>query len=140
MHLRRRSRFRRMAHLAIFDGPGDITIVASAAKFAIDDLRHVDPVTAGLEHEAQIGVTNLALKANTVKPMGKDRRPHAGGIGKIVDDDVAVFRMGVVKGHEQEQTKPRAHAKFRQHSMSRSVGAESPAGERIRDNLHAHGS
>jgi hypothetical protein len=82
-----------MAELAVFHRPGNLAIMAGTAKLATDDLGHIDLVATGFELEAEVGMTNLALKTDAVKPMGKDGRPHTGGIGKVVYDNIAIFGM-----------------------------------------------
>ena len=91
MHLCRRPRVTRVAEFAIFDRPGDVTVVAGAAVLPVDDLHHVDVIAARLESEAQVSVTDLAAKSNAMKPVWKDNRAHLGVAGVLVEYNVPVF-------------------------------------------------
>ena len=65
-----------MAEVTVFDRPGNLTVMAHATVFSIDNLTHGDVVGAGSHLEAKLVMTDLAAKAYAVEPVGKDNRPH----------------------------------------------------------------
>jgi hypothetical protein len=99
-----------MAEIAIFDGPGNSTIVACAAELSIYDLEHIDVVSACLECEAQITVANLASKPDPVKPVWEDDRAHARIVGVLVHDHVAVLGRRSVEIAMRGQCKVKEYA------------------------------
>jgi hypothetical protein len=74
--------------------------VAGTTELTIDYFQHIDLVAAGLELEAQVSMTDLATKSNTVKPVGKDSRPHSRFIRVVINYDITVFRLRY-RGPEQ---------------------------------------
>lgn len=100
MHLRLGTGLTGVAEVTVFGGPGDIAIVAGATELTIDNFQHVDLVAAGLKLEAQVRMTDLATESNTVKPMGKDSRPHTRLIRVVINYDITVFCLRY-RGPEQ---------------------------------------
>ena len=78
VHLRRMTGFTGVADIAVFDRPCNFTIVTGAAVFSVNDFQHIDLITTGFHLEAEIGMANLATEPNTVEPMRKNNRAHAG--------------------------------------------------------------
>ena len=85
MHLGRLAGNPGMTDIAIFNRPGDLTVVAGSAEFTIDNFQHVDLVAPGFHLEPEIGVANLATKSNAMKPVRENHRAHTGCVGEIVD-------------------------------------------------------
>ncbi len=91
MYLGWLSRYPRMADIAILDGPGYLAIVAGPAILAIDNFQHVNLIAAGFHLETEVGMANLAPETDAMKPMGENYRAHAGSIGVIVNQHVAIL-------------------------------------------------
>jgi hypothetical protein len=80
-----------MAQIAVLGGPGQFAVVARTTKLAIDNLKHIDLVTASLELKTQVSVADLATEPHAVEPVWKHYWTHPGGIGVIVNDNITVF-------------------------------------------------
>jgi hypothetical protein len=92
-HPRRQAWLSGMAKIAILGRPGNIVVVASAAKAAIDDVRHGNDVRSGAHLESQFSMTDFATKTDAMKPVGKNHRPHAAFFCLTIDNDVTIFRL-----------------------------------------------
>ena len=66
-----------MAQVAIRRPPCDLVVMAHAAKLAIDDVGHQHIVAPSAHLEAKFGMADFAAKADSMKPMRKNHRPHA---------------------------------------------------------------
>jgi hypothetical protein len=82
-----------MAAVAVEGGPGDLAIVAFATKLPLDDLDHADLIGSG-PHDEDVGVANLTLKPDTMKPVREDHGGHLGLFGLPVHDNISVLRLG----------------------------------------------
>ena len=93
MHLGRLARHARMAEIAAFDGPGYLSVMASAAVLTVDDFQHVDLVAARFHLESKIGMADLASEADAMKPVRKYDRAHTRSLRVIVDQYIAVLGL-----------------------------------------------
>lgn len=82
-----------MAPITVEGGPGDSTIVTFTAILPFNDLDHADLIGTGPHHE-DIGVTDLALKPDAMKPVGEDHGRHLGLLGLPVHDDISILGLG----------------------------------------------
>jgi hypothetical protein len=83
-----------MAQYTVLYGPRNLTIVAGAAVFALNDLVHIDIVPSGLELEADIGVTDFATETYAMEPVWKHGRTNSCLVRVIVYYYVAVLCFG----------------------------------------------
>jgi len=79
-----------MTPVAVNGWPGDTTVMALPAEIALDDLDHVD-IVRSLTHLKDGGMTNFALKPDSVEPVRKNNRRHSGLFSIMIQGDVAVF-------------------------------------------------
>src|SRR3972149_6775604 len=66
-----------MTQVAVFRSPGDLVVVAHAAKFTVYYIQHVHIVGTGAHLETKLTVAYLAAKTGTMKPVRKNHRAHA---------------------------------------------------------------
>ena len=85
-----------MTQITVLDVPGDLAVMAGTTETPIDDIGHLDLVTACLELEAKVSMANLAGEADTVKPVRENYRSYTGLGGIIIDYDVTVFCTGIL--------------------------------------------
>jgi hypothetical protein len=98
-----------VAQIAAFQTPGDLIVVTHPAEFAFVDITHRDLVRARAHLEGKLVMANLATEPYPVKPVRKNHRPHARGLGIPVQDDIGIFATRVIdpdarndgNGHKQ---------------------------------------
>jgi len=101
MNLGRGTRLARMAHIAVFHTPRNFTIMASAAKLAINNFGHGYLVAASLEFETKVGVADFAREAYSVKPVWENGGAHTRLVGVVVDDHIAIFGLSFWNTHKK---------------------------------------
>lgn len=57
--------------------PSDVTIVACPAKLPVNDIGHLEIITADTHIEPKFSMTHLAAETDAMKPVGKYYWPHA---------------------------------------------------------------
>lgn len=82
-----------MTEIAVFNRPGDVTVVAGTAEFAVDDFLHGHIIGAHAHFEAQFVMAHPALKADTVEPVRIDYGPNAFLLRAPVEYDICIFRL-----------------------------------------------
>jgi len=82
-----------MAYVAVFYRPGNLSVVACTTKLAIDNFQHINFIATGLELKTQIGMTDLAAKSYTMKPVGEYDRPHPGIIRVVIDNHITILSL-----------------------------------------------
>ena len=89
-----------MTKVATLRRPRDFVVVTGPAETAVNNISHGDDIGPGAHLEAELSMANLAAKADTMKPVRKDDRPHAVLLGIAVDHHVGVFSGGII-GHAE---------------------------------------
>jgi hypothetical protein len=90
-----------MTNIAILYRPGYLAIMTGTTVLTIDNFQHIDLVTAGFHLEAEVGVTDLATETDTMKPVRKNHRAHAGLIGVIIHQHITILGNDYRRHREQ---------------------------------------
>lgn len=73
-----------MTYGAILRTPGDLVVMAHAAKPAFNDVGHENIVGTSAHLETYLGMAYPAAKADAMEPVRKDHRAHAGFFRPLV--------------------------------------------------------
>jgi len=82
--------------------PCNSTIVAFTTEFTFDDLDHVDFI-GPRPHFKDGGMTDLAFKSDSMKPVREYDGRHAGFFRLPVEGDIAVLSFGYGRKVEEDQ-------------------------------------
>jgi hypothetical protein len=82
-----------MTKITVLDRPGDIAVVAHPAVPASDNVVHGHVIGTRTHFESEFVVTDLAAKANTMKPVWKHHRPHILFLRISVQDHITIFGL-----------------------------------------------
>jgi hypothetical protein len=91
-----------VAQITVLDRPGNISVVTHPAIPASNNVIHGHVIGACTHFESELVVTDLAAKANAMKPVGEDHRSHVFFFGISVQDNVTVFGL---HGRKHQHTK-----------------------------------
>jgi len=83
-----------MTQLTIFRSPGDLVVVARAAKLSIYDIRHEHVIGARTHLEADLGVAYRAVEADAMEPVREDHWTHACFFRPLIEYHITEFSMG----------------------------------------------
>ena len=97
------SRKSRVAQITAFRPPGDLVVMARAAKFSIFDVSHHYIVCTGAHFESDLGVTYRTIETDAMKPVREDHRTHAGFFRPFVHYHITIFRQRVRWRKQREQ-------------------------------------
>jgi hypothetical protein len=95
MNVCRRAGDSRVAQVAIFDRPRNVTIMAGTTVLPVNNANHINFTGAGFELKSEIAVTGIATKAYTMKPVREYNRTHARIASELVQNDVPIFSCGI---------------------------------------------
>lgn len=88
-----------MAPIAKLGAPGNSTIMAHAAEFSVNDVRHGNVIAAGTHFETFFIMAHIAGKPQAVEPMGENNWTHTFFFGPFIKHYVAILPMRCWRGH-----------------------------------------
>lgn len=77
--------------MTVLRSPGDLVVMASAAKFSSYDVRHEYIVGTRTHLEPDFGVAYITSEADAMKPVRKDYRTHPFFFRALVEHHIPVF-------------------------------------------------
>ena len=99
--------FSRMTAVTVEWGPGNLAIMTFSTKLTLNNLNHINFVSPG-PHFKDRGMADLTFEPDSMKPMGKYNRRHAGLGCLTIECNITIFCLrcgGEIEKNEQSGDK-----------------------------------